>query len=142
MHSFFDTGISKFGESYKSLYFQTFVNSSLTYQNYDPFIPAKLSLPATDTYSIKLGNSVINTSRGAYTPKFYLLEYLHGNSYSKKTMETQSAQILDSLVYKYRSLLVKSSGDLQISQSNPNSNLLFPIKFGHPYMNVLMGSTG
>lgn len=142
MHSFFDTGVSKFGDSYKSLYFQTFVNSSLTYQNYDPYIPAKLSLPTIDTYSIKLGNSAINTSRGAYTPKFYLLEYLHGNSYSKTTMETQSAQILDSLVYKYRSLLVKSSGDLQISQSNPNANLLFPIKFGHPYMNILMGSTG
>jgi len=142
MHSFFDTGVSKFGGNYKNLYFQTFVNSQLTYQNYDPYIPARLSLPTTDTYSIKLGNNAINTSRGGYTPKFYLLEYLHGNSYSKKTMEDQSAQILDSLVYKYRSLLVKSSGDLQISQSGPNSNLLFPIKFGHPYMNILMGSQG
>ena len=49
-------------------------------------------------------------------------------------MRQQSQKIVEGLAYQYRNILLKSTTDLQIT--NSSSSLLLPPSIAHPFLNM------
>lgn len=115
---------------YEELVFETYVNGIRTYKNIIPFDPAS-DLKNSLEYRIELSNK--NVSGGA-SGKMFLFDYLSGNALSESLMRASSKQIIESLAYQYRSILTKSTSELQIA--NSTKSLLFPVVSAHPYLDM------
>ncbi len=121
---------------YEELVFETRINGQLTFSNVIPFNPLS-DLSAKKTYNIALGNE--SYSNNIDTVPMYLFDYLHGSAFDEPSMRKTSKQIIESLAYAYRNLLIKSSSDLQIT--NSSNAILFPLNISHPFMNVYAKGT-
>ena len=84
--------------------------------------------PATQ-FDIRLSNP--NTS---ISTRLFLFDYIHGTAYSQDLMRQQSQKIVEGLAYQYRNILLKSTTDLQIT--NSSSSLLLPPSIAHPFLNM------
>lgn len=121
---------------FEELVFETYVNGVKTYKNIIPFDPNS-DLKNALEYRIELSNK--NVSGGA-SGKMFLFDYLSGHALNESLMRSSSKQIIESLAYQYRSILTKSSSELQIA--NSTKSLLFPVALAHPYLNMYAKNKG
>jgi len=130
MHSYVDFNAK---DNLDVINFETYINGL---QSFNAKLPTskKLDTNQPKNYSIRLSNSRTANS----TADMFLFDYIHGNSTTVEKMKQKSDQIVQSLVYKYRNLILKNVGDFQMTRYNPNFNVQFPANIPHPYLNIYM----
>ena len=110
---------------------QTFTNGILTSVNVNALDTSQV-YSSENNYTIQLAN-LPNAGADALT-RLYLMDYTCGTTYNIEDMYRKSRTLIESLAYDYRNLLIKSSTDLQIS--NSTKALTFPPTFAHPFLNM------
>ena len=137
MFAYFNGKVGTYqNKPYEELVFETRVNGQLTFSSILPFNPLS-DLSDKKTYNIALGNEGYNNNTA--TVPMYLFDYLHGSAFDEPSMRKTSKHIIESLAYTYRNLFIKSSSDLQIT--NSSNAILFPLNISHPFMNVYAKGT-
>ena len=91
----------------------------------------KVTLPSSANYNISLSNNHYST--GGSRADMFLFDYLQGGGRTVTEMKNNSKKAIESLAFKYRNLLLKSTTDLQIT--NSTSSLAFPPDLSHPFTN-------
>jgi hypothetical protein len=91
----------------------------------------KVTLPSSANYNISLSNNHYST--GGSRADMFLFDYLQGGGRTVTEMKNNSKKVIESLAFKYRNLLLKSTTDLQIT--NSTSSLAFPPDLSHPFTN-------
>jgi len=109
---------------------ETFVNKQQTSLLYQHFFPT-FDLDSSLSYILSLGNEKDGANGST---KLFLFDYMHGVETTEEKRNETSNNIIESLAYDYRSLLLKSSSDLQIS--NATKSLQFPVPLAHPFINL------
>lgn len=113
---------------------QTFVNGLLTY---DGNMKLKKTLPINSfgNFKIRLANDYVGPADNNI--KLFLFDYMHGVSNSSvDTMKTKSRNIVESLAYDYRNIILKSTTDIQLSSSTINKSLSFKPVLAHPFLKL------
>lgn len=137
MFAYFNGKVGSYqNKPYEELVFETRINGQLTFSTIVPFNPAS-NLSTKKTYNIAIGNESVQSNND--TVPMYLFDYLHGSAFDESSMRKTSKQIIESLAYTYRNLFIKSSSDLQIT--NSSNAILFPLNISHPFMNVYAKGT-
>ena len=113
------------------LKFETYVNGKNSF-NGTQYIDKNASIDTSYNYTIELSNKNLSSVSG--DSRLFLFDYLQGTGYSYENMKYQSQTIVDSLAYKYRNILLKSTGDMQIT--NSTGELYMTPKLGHDFMNI------
>ena len=114
------------------LCFQTFVNGmpmSSTINKLDTTKDFKTEI----NYVVRLLNKYTDSTAGPNT-KMYLFDYSCGKTKDINLMYKRSRNLIESLAYEYRNILLKSTTDLQICNSS-DSLKLSPL-FAHPFLNM------
>jgi len=91
----------------------------------------KVTLPSSANYNISLSNNHYST--GGSRADMFLFDYLQGGGRTVTEMKNNSKKAIESLAFKYRNLLLKSTTDLQIT--NSTSSLAFAPDLSHPFTN-------
>jgi hypothetical protein len=121
--------------------FQNYPFYNLKYETLVNGVPAfsaslafdqKTNIPSSSNYNISLSNKYYGTSGGTRADMF-LFDYLQGGGRTVTEMKNNSKKAIESLAFKYRNLLLKSTTDLQIT--NSTSSLAFPPDLSHPFTN-------
>lgn len=115
---------------------ETFINRQQISYLKQWFFPA-FNLDDSLNYVISLSNK--NSTASAGNTRMFLFDYMHGTESTKEKRDETSNNIIESLAYEYRSLLLKSSSDLQISDSQ--NSLQFPVPLAHPFVNLYSSSS-
>ena len=115
---------------------ETFINRQQISYLKQWFFPT-FNLDGSLNYVISLSNK--NNTASAGSTRMFLLDYMHGTESTKEKRDETSNNIIESLAYDYRSLLLKSLGDLQISDSQ--NSLQFPVPLAHPFVNLYSSSS-
>lgn len=115
---------------------ETFINRQQISYLKQWFFPT-FNLDDSLNYVISLSNK--NNTASAGSTRMFLLDYMHGTESTKEKRDETSNNIIESLAYDYRSLLLKSLGDLQISDSQ--NSLQFPVPLAHPFVNLYSSSS-
>jgi len=92
----------------------------------------KVTLPSSSNYNISLSNKYYSTTSGTRADMF-LFNYIQGGGRTVSEMKNNSKKTIESLAFKYRNLLLKSTSDLQIT--NSTTSLAFPPDLSHPFTN-------
>jgi len=127
-------------QDYNILRLQTFVDGYLTFDG-RTLLKKNIPIESDGTFKIKLSNDYVSSKNGgnAYAgTKLFLFDYMHGISNSSvSTMKQTSRNIVESLVYDYRSLILKSTTDIQLSSSASTTTLLpSPPALIHPFLKM------
>lgn len=117
---------------FEELVIETRINNQTVYKTTVPF-KRDADLSSDLRYNIALSSNM-DGSEVDSTKAMFLFDYLHGFAQDEASMRKQSKNIIESLAYDYRSLMIKSSTDLQIG-SNAKT-LLFPLTVPHPFLNI------
>jgi hypothetical protein len=96
---------------------------------------AKILIKPDINYSNNINcNISIGNNPGSGGVKMFLFDYLYGTSRDVSSMTQDRNLILESLGYDNRKVLLKSSSDLQMT--NSTSSLRFPANLSHPFLNM------
>ena len=142
MFSYIEGSIRITGDDYNILRFQTFINGFLTYDG-RTFLKKNVPIESSGTFKIKLSNDYISSKAGGVSyadTKLFLFDYMHGISNSSvSTMKQTSRNIVESLLYDYRNIILKSTTDIQLSNSTsalPITSTSFPPTLIHPFLKM------
>lgn len=142
MFSYIEGSLSVGTDNYNILRLQTFINGFLTYDGIT-LLEKTIPMESSGTFKIKLSNDYISSvSNGsAYADiKLFLFDYMHGISNSSvSTMKQTSRNIVESLLYDYRNIILKSTTDIQLSNStsaSPITSTSFPPTLIHPFLKM------
>jgi len=142
MFSYIEGSIRITDNDYNILRLQTFINGFLTYDG-RTFLRKNIPIESSGTFKIKLSNDYISSKAGgvSYTDtKLFLFDYMHGISNSSvSTMKQTSRNIVESLLYDYRNIILKSTTDIQLSNSTsalPITSTSFPPTLIHPFLKM------
>ena len=142
MFSYIEGSISIVNDNYTILRLQTFINGFLTYDG-RTFLKKNIPIESSGTFKIKLSNDYISSKNGGATyddTKLFLFDYIHGISNSSvSTMKQTSRNIVESLLYDYRNIILKSTTDIQFSNSTsalPITSTSFPPTLIHPFLKM------
>ena len=142
MFSYIEGSISIVYEDYTILRLQTFINGFLTYDG-RMFLKKNIPIESSGTFKIKLSNDYISSKNGGFAyadTKLFLFDYMHGISNSSvSTMKQTSRNIVESLLYDYRNIILKSTTDIQLSNSTsalPITSTSFPPALIHPFLKM------
>jgi len=113
-----------------NLKYETLVNSVPAFSANMAF-DQKVTVPSSSNYNISLSNNTY--SSGGSRADMFLFDYLQGGGRTVSEMKNNSKKVIESLAFKYRNLLLKSTTDLQIT--NSTSSLAFPPDLSHPFTN-------
>lgn len=116
------------GGLYNTLNLFTSVNGIQTYF-------AKILIkPDIDYSSTTNCNLSIANKPGNGNVRMFLFDYLYGNSKDTLSLQKDRSTILESLAYDNKNILLKSSTDLQMT--NSTTSLKFPPDLSHPFLNM------
>lgn len=135
MFSYIDSS----NQNYNTLKLQTFVNGLLTY---DGGMQLKKTIPIDSfaDFKIQLSNNFYGYNADGNV-KLFLFDYLHGVSNSSViTMKQKSRNIVESLAYDYRNIILKSTTDIQLSNSSTNTSLSFKPVLIHPFLRLFFNA--
>ena len=135
MFSYIDSS----NQNYNTLRLQTFVNGLLTY---DGGMQLKKTIPIDSfgDFKIELSNNYAGNNADS-SIKLFLFDYLHGVSNSSvETMKQKSRNIVESLAYDYRNIILKSTTDIQLSNSSTNTSLSFKPVLIHPFLRLFFNA--
>jgi hypothetical protein len=121
---------------YNILRLQTFVNGLLTYDG-STQLKKTIGIDSSGNFKIRLSNNYAGYNTDANI-KLFLFDYIHGVSNSSvQTMKQTSRNIVESLAYDYRNIILKSTTDIQLSSSASASTLLpFSPLLIHPFLKL------
>jgi hypothetical protein len=139
MYTYMDGTIAntnQYGSQYQNypfynLKYETLVNGVPAFSASMAF-DQKATLPSSSNYNISLSNKYFGTSSGSRADMF-LFNYIQGGGRTVSEMKNNSKKAIESLAFKYRNLLLKSTSDLQIT--NSTTSLAFPPDLSHPFTN-------
>ena len=118
----------------KTLKLQTFVNGLLTY-NGSMSLSNTIPIGSSGDFLIRLRNSFEGFPVTSANDKLFLFDYMHGiSSSSAETMKKTSKNIVESLAYDYRNIILKSETDLKICDSDSGKILGFSPTLAHPFL--------
>lgn len=113
------------------LKFETYINGKNTFIG-SQYVDKQASIDSAYNYTIELSNKNVSSVSG--DSRMFLFDYLQGTGSSYQDIRNQSETIVNSLAYKYKNLLLKSTSDMQIA--NSNSSLYMQPKLGHDFINI------
>jgi len=143
MFSYIEGSLSIGTDNYSILRLQTFINGFLTYDG-RTLLKKTIPIESSGTFKIKLSNDYISSENNGATyneyTKLFLFDYIHGISNSSvSTMKQTSRNIVESLLYDYRNIILKSTTDIQLSNSTsalPITSTSFPPALIHPFLKM------
>lgn len=119
---------------------ETYVNGFKTCEFYSQLIPGNVN-STPQTYLIQLLNDF---GANYYNDLIYsnsdmfLFDYSYGLAQTPSEMYQKSYSLVESIAYDIKGFLVKSSSNLQLT--NSNSSLRVPIADRHPYVNMFLNN--